>query len=186
MPSIGPEIRTRRAIWTVLLAPSPRKIHSGSESIPSRSEMNRETASRMTCDSLGLGVGAEAVHGAFQDDARSLDDVGREDRVLPARGGGVEEGGKLAEGKGLANVGEGLLTEGLGVADVPVQDPPARFLELGRARDDGAAHGVLRSEYGQAEVGKSDGHTGLLTNMTARLRNAFAFRRNSSQNARIS
>ena len=47
IPSPGPEIRIRSADWTALDAPSVRKIASGSDGMPSRSEMNAATASRM-------------------------------------------------------------------------------------------------------------------------------------------
>jgi hypothetical protein len=79
MPSAGLEMRTRRASWTVLLAPSPRKMDSGSavDAVALGDEGGHRVADHL--DALGLGVGAEAVDGALEHLARALHDVGGEE-----------------------------------------------------------------------------------------------------------
>ena len=153
MPSAGPLISRRRMVCTPLLAPSVRKMASGS------------TADVVTLqDELGHGLADEPHAPAFA--------VGAQPYFVPARmalaasitsggkdpGSQLHEGRILAEGQDLPVPGERPLPQGLGVADVAVDDLAALLLQLRGPGHDGAAHGVFGIAVRPCQIGQSDGH----------------------------
>ena len=105
---------------------------------------------------LALGVGAQAVR------ALAEREEGGRTRVLGERRRrrSGEQLGVFGQRQHLAQEGDGLLAERLGVADVAVDDAPSLVLQLRCASHDGAADRVLGLPDRVADVLEREGHGG--------------------------
>ena len=83
---------------------------------------------------LAFAVCAHSVLAAFEYGPRGFDDIGGK-----GTGGEIHQRWILAEGKNLAQPGDGPLPKRLRVTDVAIDDFPALFFQFLRARNDGAA-----------------------------------------------
>ena len=139
-PSCGPLMRIRSAACTPFVAPSvSRSPGIGRDAVALVDELGDRLADEP--HALALGVRPEAVPGALRGSccAVSITSVGKS---AAAR---VHQVRVLAQREHLPQVGQRLLLERLGIADVAVDDLASLALEFLRARHDRSAHGVLVS-----------------------------------------
>ena len=126
-------------------------LRIGADAVPLADKFGHRLADE--AQAFALAVGTHSVPASLEDGPSGFDGIGGKDGERD-----IHQSGILAEGKKLAQPGEGPLPKRLRIADVAVDDFFALLFQFLRSRNDGAAHSVFGRQHRCSEIFFLYGH----------------------------